>query len=206
MQTKILIVDDHTLFNEGIRQLLQDDYYIIGQVYDGKNVLHEVQSKNPDVVLLDINLPTINGLDLAKNLKHSFPSLKIIFLSMYSEPRFVEQAKQLNIDGYLLKHSTKRELIIGIQKVLAGSQYFDSKLQDLRSNLHHDDYFVKTYSLTPREVEIIKMIKRGISNTQIAEELFMAEETVKSHRKNIYYKLGVKNVVELVEFANKNGL
>ncbi|MDF7819592.1 response regulator transcription factor [Runella sp. MFBS21] len=206
MQTKILIVDDHTLFNEGIRQLLQEDYHIIGQVYDGKNVLHEIQSKNPDVVLLDINLPTINGLDLAKNLKYSFPALKIIFLSMYSEPRFVEQAKQLNIDGYLLKHSTKRELIIGIQKVLEGSQYFDSKLQDLRSNLHHDDYFVKTYSLTPREVEIIKMIKRGISNPQIAEELFIAEETVKSHRKNIYYKLGVKNVVELVEFANKNGL
>ena len=202
----MLIVDDHTLFNEGIRQLLQDDYYIIGQVYDGKNVLHEIQSKNPDVVLLDINLPTINGLDLAKNLKYSFPTLKIIFLSMYSEPRFVEQAKQLNVDGYLLKHSTKRELIIGIQKVLEGSQYFDSKLQDLRSNLHHDDYFVKTYSLTPREVEIIKMIKRGISNPQIAEELFIAEETVKFHRKNIYYKLGVKNVVELVEFANKNGL
>ncbi len=202
----MLIVDDHTLFNEGIRQLLQDDYYIIGQVYDGKNVLHEIQSKNPDVVLLDINLPTINGLDLAKNLKYSFPALKIIFLSMYSEPRFVEQAKQLNVDGYLLKHSTKRELIIGVQKVLEGSQYFDSKLQDLRSNLHHDDYFVKTYSLTPREVEIIKMIKRGISNPQIAEELFIAEETVKFHRKNIYYKLGVKNVVELVDFANKNGL
>lgn len=206
MPTKILIVDDHTLFNEGVRLLLQDTYLIVGQVYDGKEVLYAVQSKNPAVILLDINLPVVNGFELVRSLKHSFPHLKIIFLSMYSENRFVEQAKQLNVDGYLLKHATKTELVECIEKVLAGEQFFDPKLEELHRNLHHDDYFVRTFSLTPREVEIIGLIKQGLSSPQIAEKLFITEETVKSHRKNIYYKLSISNIAELLTFANANGL
>lgn len=204
--TKILIADDHTLFNEGVRLLLQDTYTIVGQVHDGKEVLHAVQVQNPDVILLDINLPLINGFELAQTLKKSFPRLKIIFLSMYSEPRFVEQARQIGVDGYLLKHATKQELITGIEQVRLGQHYFDPKLTAQQTNLHQDDHFVKTYALTPREVQIIRLVKQGFSNPQIAEKLFIVQETVKSHRKNLYYKLNINNLAELIAFANENGL
>lgn len=206
MKPKILIADDHTLFNEGVKQLLQDTYQIVGQVFDGKFVLSAIHEKNPNVILLDINLPTINGFDLAIEIKRSFEKLKIIFLSMYNESRFIEQSKKLQVDGYMLKHSTKEELIKGIDSVLNGNIYYDPKLNQGVSNLHHDDYFVKQFSLTPREVEIISMIKLGLSTSEIADKLFLSEETIKSHRKNIHFKLGITKISELIQFANQNGI
>lgn len=125
---------------------------------------------------------------------------------MYSETRFVEQAKQLNVDGYLLKHATKTELVECIEKVLSVSNSSTLNSKNCNRNLHHEDYFVRTFSLTPREVEIIGLIKQGLSSPQIAEKLFITEETVKSHRKNIYYKLSISNIAELLAFANANGL
>lgn len=132
MKHKLLIADDHTLFNEGVKQLLFDHYKIVAQVYDGKEVLSAIHLKNPDVILLDINLPTINGFDLAKEIKRCFESLKIIFLSMYDETKFIEQAQQLQVHGYMLKHSTKEELIISIESVLAGTIYYDPKLKKIK--------------------------------------------------------------------------
>jgi DNA-binding NarL/FixJ family response regulator len=206
MKPKILIADDHTLFNEGVRQLLEINYSIVGQVFDGKHVLLAIHEKTPDVVLLDINLPTINGFDLAVEIKRSFEKLKLIFLSMYSESKFVDQSKKLQVDGYLLKHSTKEELITGIESVLQGNIYYDPKLSQTTVNLHQDDYFVKQFSLTPREVEIIGLIKLGLNSAEIAQKLFLSEETVKSHRKNIHFKLGITKISELIHFANKNGI
>lgn len=206
MKPKILIADDHTLFNEGVRQLLDGNYSIVGQVFDGKHVLSAIHEKTPDVVLLDINLPTINGFDLAVEIKRSFEKLKLIFLSMYSESKFIDQSKKLQVDGYLLKHSTKEELITGIESVLQGNIYYDPKLSLSTVNLHQDDYFVKQFSLTPREVEIIGLIKLGLNSAEIAQKLYLSEETVKSHRKNVHFKLGITKISELIQFANKNGI
>ena len=206
MKQKLLIADDHTLFNEGIKQLLSDNYEIVAQVYDGKGVLPAIHLKSPDVILLDINLPSINGFDLAKEIKRSFESLKIIFLSMYDENKFIEQAQQLHVHGYMLKHSTKEELIESIESVLSDKIYYDPKLKKSHSSLHHEDFFVKQFSLTPREIEIIKLIKIGMDTANIAEKLFLSEETVKSHRKNIYFKLNINKVAELIAFADKNGI
>lgn len=206
MKPKILIADDHTLFNEGVKHLLADTYEIVGQVYDGRHVLPTIQIQNPDVVLLDINLPSINGFDLAKEIKRSFERIKLIFLSMYNEPKFIEQSKQLQVHGYMLKHSTKEELITGIDSVLGGKTYYDPKLNTTKINLHHDDYFVKQFAITPREVEIIGMIKKGLSTSEIAQNLSLSEATVKSHRKNIHFKLSISKISELIEFANKNGI
>jgi len=206
MKPKLLIADDHTLFNEGVKQLISDHYNIVGQVFDGKDVFTMVLVTRPDVILLDINLPSINGFDLAAELKKSFETIKIVFLSMYTEARFIEQSKQLKVDGYLLKNSTKEELIVGIDSVLNGESYYDPKLNQPRQNLYHDDYFVKQFSLTPREVEIIRMIKDGLSTGEIAEKLFLGLETVKTHRKNIYFKLSITKSTELIKFALENNI
>ena len=206
MKYKVLIADDHTLFSEGIRELLSDTFDVVAQVYDGKEVLPAIFLKKPDVILLDINLPSINGFDLAQKIKKSFVLIKIIFLSMYDETKFIEQSKQLQVHGYMLKHSTKEELIKGINMVLSGLNYYDPKLQQIERNLHHDDLFVKQFSLTPREVEIIRLIKIGLNTGKIAVKLFLSVETVKTHRKNIYFKLNIKKVAELIAFAEKNGI
>src|SRR6218665_3654899 len=142
---KLLIADDHILFNEGVRQLLSDNFDIVGQVYDGKEVLPTIHLQKPNVILLDINLPSINGFDLAKEIKRAFASIKIIFLSMYNESRFVEQSKLLQVNGYLLKNSTKEELIEGIESIMRGETYYDSKLLQPKVSLHHNDFFVKQY-------------------------------------------------------------
>jgi len=206
MKYKILIADDHILFNEGVKQLLSDNYDIVAQVFKGNEVLSAIHINKPDLVLLDINLPSINGFDLAKEIKHSFEYLKIIFLSMYEEAKFIEQAKNLLVHGYMLKHSTKKELIDAIENVMSDSIYFDPKLNRNQTNLHRDDFFVKQFSLTPREVEIIRLVKVGIESAKIAEQLFLSEATVKSHRKNIYFKLKINKVAELIAFAEKNGI
>jgi DNA-binding NarL/FixJ family response regulator len=206
MKYKLLIADDHTLFNEGVKQLISDHYHIVGQVFDGKNVLPVISTSQPDALLLDINLPSINGFDLAKEIKKSYESIKIIFLSMYAEPQFITQSKEINVHGYLLKNSTKAELIYGIDSVLNGVIYYDPKLNQSKTSLHHDDFFVKQFALTPREVEIIRMIKEGLSTTEIAERLFLGQETVKTHRKNIYYKLSISKSTELIKFALENNI
>jgi len=202
----LLIADDHVLFGEGIISMLRDTYHFLGLVTDGKHVMNAILERNPALVLLDINLPSIDGLELAKLIKSNFSEVSVIFLTMYNEGKFVEQAQKLKVDGYMLKHSTKEELIVAIDKVLSGEKYFDPKLNLEKTNLHQTDYFVKKFLLTPREVEIIRLIKKGASSGQIAEALHLSEETVRSHRKNIHFKLGVSKVSELIEFANANGL
>lgn len=207
MECKILIVDDHLLFNDGMKALLNETFTVVGQVFSGKNVLEAVHSTSPDIVLLDINLPTHDGFEIAKMLRESFPKVQIIFLTMYNEKRFVEQAKELAVDGYLLKDSTQEELLHSINTVWNGNQYYDKRLlQNETSNAHHNDYFVKQFSLSPREIEVIQLIKQGFSNPEIASKLFIGKETVKSHRKNIYYKLNITKVTELIAFAEANEL
>jgi DNA-binding NarL/FixJ family response regulator len=206
MKVKVLIADDHTLFNEGIKQLLAETYDIVSQIYDGKEVLPAIHLHRPEVILLDINLPSINGFYIAKDIKKSFDLLKIVFLSMYSESDFIEQAKRIPVHGYMLKHSTKEELVESINAVMSGKIYYDPKLNQNSRNLHQDDFFVKQFALSGREVEIIKLIKEGLNSREIGQKLSLSEETIKTHRKNIHFKLGIKSMVELIEFAHKNGI
>lgn len=206
MKSKILIADDHVLFNDGVKNLLVDNFDIVAQVFDGKQVLSAIQLHNPELVLLDINLPSINGFEIAAGIQKTFTTVKIVFLSMYNEDKFVDQAKGLKVNGYMLKHSTKEELVFGINEVLNGQTHFDPKLIQSKTNHHGEDYFVKQFSLTSREIEIIRLIRTGKSSNEIAEKLFLSEDTVKTHRKNIHFKLGIKKVSELIDFAQKNGI
>ncbi len=202
MKTRLLIADDHTLFNDGVKSLLSENYEIVAQVYEGRGVLPAIKEKKPDVVILDINLPHINGLILAAEIKADIDGIKIIFLSMYTETRFVEEAKKMGVNGYLLKHSTKEELIQGIEEVLTGNDFWDPKID--RAKTREEDFFTKKFSLSPREIEIIGMIRDGFSAKEIAEKLYLSHETVKTHRKNIYYKLNISKLPELIRFANEN--
>lgn len=206
MKPKIIIVDDHILVNDGVKYLLSNEYDIATQVTDGAKVIEALQRFMPDVILLDVNLPNKNGFKIAEEIKRSFSSIKIVFLTMYSEANFIEKAKLIEVHGYMLKYSTKEELIECINAVLADKIYYDPKLEVPAINLHQKDIFVKQFAVSPRELDVINLICKGLNSQEIAQKLSVSIETVKTHRKNIYFKLGVTSVFELVEFVDKNSL
>lgn len=207
--TKILIADDHQLFNDGMKMMLspEPDLQVVGQVFSGKDVLDAVHRLAPDVILLDINMPHLNGLEVAMQLTKSFPAVKIIILTMYNDRKFVEDCQKMGVQGYVLKNSGVDEVIEAIQTVTAGKKYYDSKLsKSTNPNQHGDDFFMKQFQLTKREIEIIALIGKSFTNEEIAEKLFLSVATVKTHRNNINLKLGINKPADLVKFALEHGL
>ncbi|AQG79182.1 response regulator [Spirosoma montaniterrae] len=208
-QTKILIADDHQLFNDGMKLMLtaEDNLQVVGQVFSGKDVLDAVHRLQPDVVLLDINMPHLNGLDVAEKLLKSYPTLRIIMLTMYSDRKFVDDCGRLGVPGYILKNSGVDEVLNAIDTVLAGNRYYDPKLsKSTPPNQHADDSFQKQFQLTKREIEIISYVGQSFTNDEIANKLFLSVATVKTHRNNINLKLGINKPADLVKFAVEHGL
>lgn len=202
----LIIADDHQLFNDGLQTMLEaePDLTILSRVYNGNDVAHAIQTYKPDLLLLDINMPGKDGLTLALEFKHNFPELKIILLSMYSDKQFITLAREAGVNGYLLKTTCRAELLIAIRKVLSGlSCYYND---NDTANRHCDDLFMQKYKLTPREREIIGLIRAGLSNQEIAEKIFLSLFTVETHRRNINLKLGVKKPAELILKAIEIGL
>jgi DNA-binding NarL/FixJ family response regulator len=205
---KILLIDDHKIFNDGLKSLLneQSDFTVCAQVFQAKDVVFTIQSHNPDLIILDINLQGINGINLGKKIVADSPKTKVMVLTMYNQPKLLEEARQAGLHGYLLKEATTPELLTAIRTVLSGNSSFDTKAT--KEKLHNEDAFgddfARRLNLSFREVEIIKLIKEGLTNEQIAARLRVAFFTIKTHRKNIYFKLGINNVAELIEFATKH--
>jgi DNA-binding NarL/FixJ family response regulator len=205
----ILIADDHQLFNDGLRTLLTFEgspFKVVGQVYTGDDVILAIHQLQPDVVLLDINMPHRNGIDVARQIVRDYPTVRVVIISMYNYQKFVDELKEIGVAGYLLKSASQQELISCLQSVIPGGRYFDIKLNGKAAALHQEDEFVKRFKLSPRELEIIVLMREGLSAPEIARQLFIAEETVKTHRKNIYFKLAINNLAELIRFANEHGL
>ena len=206
---KILIADDHQLFNDGMKMMLaaEDTLQVVGQVFSGKDVLDAVHRTQPDVVLLDINMPHLNGLEAADKLLKNYPNVKIIMLTMYSDRRFVEDCQRMGVPGYILKNSGVDEVLNAIDTVLAGKRYYDPKLtKSTTPNQHADDSFQKQFQLTKREIEIIGLVGQSFTNEEMADKLFLSVATVKTHRNNINLKLGINKPADLVKFAVEHGL
>lgn len=207
---KILLIDDHKIFNDGLKSLLneQPNFAVCAQVFQAKDVFFSIQSHNPDLIILDINLQGINGIDLGKKIVADFPKTKVMILTMYNQSKLLEEAKEAGLHGYLLKDATTPELLTALQTVLAGNPYFDTKVakEELLTEDTFGDDFARRLNLTFREVEIIRLIKEGLTNEQIAERLSLSFYTIKTHRKNIHFKLGINNVAELIQFATKHQL
>ncbi|GAB3639566.1 response regulator transcription factor [Spirosoma arcticum] len=183
------------------------DLTIVGQIYHSREALQQVFQLRPDVLVIDFNMPDINGLDLTKELIAKMGPQRILILSMYGERRYIDDFRKAGALGYMLKTSTKDELLTAIRSVAQGVPYFDPKLADEKQFSNHtDDVFLKQYKLSPREVEIIRHIKAGLSSPQIAEKLNLSPYTIDTHRKNIHAKLGISTVAELVRFAVEMGL
>lgn len=210
LPARLLLVDDHRLFNDGLRKLLdeQPDLMVCGQVFKAADVLPAVQRTQPDVVLLDVNLQGTNGIELGRQLLTHYPHLRVLMLTMYSQPKLADEARREGLHGYLLKDSTTPDLLRSIRAVRLGGTAFEPFAAPLfapPTDSFADD-FAQRLNLTFREVEIVRLIREGLSNEQIADRLTLSVETVKTHRKNIHFKLGINKVTDLVQFAVRHGL
>ena len=204
----LVIADDHTLFIDGLKLLLKDehDMEVVEIANDGRELLSILPTAQADIILLDINMPNLNGLDAARFIKQSHPALKIIMLSTYNEEHLVEKAKTLGANGYLLKTTNKEELLQTIRLVFAGQSCFPYRQPNAGNDFENNDSFLKQFNLTKREFEILGLIKKEFTNQQIAEALFLSVYTVETHRKNIMQKLNLKSAVSLHKFISDNNL
>ncbi len=200
---KTLLADDHAIVMEGLKEVLSADEEIsvIGTVANGEEVIRFVKNNEVDIVILDINMPVMDGISCARILKKDWPKVKIIILTMYAQKSFVEEIVKLNIDGCLLKNNTGKELIDAVLRVMGGSQYYDR----IGTFVSEEDE-VTQYKLSDREIDVIRLMAEGMTSTDMAEKLFISDHTVKTHRKNILKKLNVSNSSQAVQYASKNEL
>lgn len=205
-EIRLVIADDHLLFIEGLRLLLQteEDIFIVDVAHDGKELLHLVGSVKPDLVLLDINMPQMNGIDACRYIQQSHPNVKIIILSTYNEQHLVEKAIQTGAQSYLLKDCTKETLVETIRKVSQGHYSFLEKTPSQTNNGTNADLFSKRFQLSRRELDILRLMKEDHTNQEIAERLFLSVYTVETHRKNIRRKLGLTSHRSMVKFLLEN--
>ncbi|MBL7708302.1 MAG: response regulator transcription factor [Chitinophagaceae bacterium] len=203
---KVYIVDDHAVVIEGIYSLLQKekDIEMAGYASNAANCLQYFSSHTADVILMDISLPDMNGVDLCKLIKKNYPGIMVLALSTFNQGTYIRKMMESGASGYLLKNAGRQEIIEAIKVVVKGKTYlsFDAG-QALKSGT---EQLNSIPPLTKREKEVLAAVAEGLTNMQIAEKLFISVDTVESHRKNLHAKLNVKNTAMLVRFALENDL
>jgi DNA-binding NarL/FixJ family response regulator len=202
----VYIVDDHQLVIEGITSLLQKEtgIKVIGHSISAADCLHYLTAHTTDVVLMDIGLPDVNGIDLCKLVKTKYPGIQVLALSTHNQASYITNMMDNGASGYLLKNAGKQEILEAIQTVIKGNTYFSFEAGRMYKAAQEKQKEVP--GLTKREREILKLIATGCTNTAISQQLFISIDTVDTHRKNLYSKLGVKNTALLIKYATEHNL
>jgi two-component system, NarL family, response regulator NreC len=212
MPTKVLLVDDHAIIRQGLSSLLekQPDIEVVGGVEDGRQAIDTVRKLNPDLVIMDISMPNLNGIDATRKISEEIGNVKIIALSIHSSKRFVAEMLKAGASGYILKDCLFDELIEAIRTVLGGGIYLSPKI----TGIVIDDYvqrLSKQYQsngpiLSDREREVLQLLAEGKSTKQIALSLHVSAKTIESNRRNIMEKLRINSVAELTKYAIREGI
>lgn len=179
---------------------------VVEQVYHSPDIFRRADYHKPDVILLDFNMPHLNGMEAAKKLLALNSAHRILIISMYKEESHIEQFKKMGVKGYLLKTVTVTEVVEAIERINQGGTWFYSKSRTDLGNNHSEDYFLKTFRLTAREVEVLRLIRKGNSSQEISEKLYISLMTVETHRKNMCTKLDLTGKNELLRFAIEHDL
>jgi len=209
----ILLADDHTIVRQGLARLLEDqtDLRVVGEASDGRMAFEKATALKPDIVIMDIAMPLMNGIEAAKRIRKQLPETKILILSMYSHEHYIHELLETGISGYLLKDSSGRDIISAIKAAMKGETFLspsiskkvvESYLSPRKSSSMEERY----KQLSNREREVFQLIAEGHSTKRIGEMLYVSVSTVKSHKGNIMEKLGISNPIRLVHFAIKLGL
>ncbi|HMD43925.1 MAG TPA: response regulator transcription factor [Candidatus Acidoferrum sp.] len=210
---RIVLADDHKLMRSGLRVLLeqQQDFTVIGEASDGREAVALVNSQKPDVLVMDIGMPNLNGIEAAGQITEDHPEISIVMLSMHSDESYVLRALKAGAKGYLLKDSAETDLIRAVHSVAEGKSFFspavskvllDDYVRKLKRSGSEDPYDL----LTPREREVLQLIVEGKSNKDVAQLLNLSVYTVETHRSNIMEKLNLHGVPELILYAVRKGI
>ncbi|AIS52738.1 LuxR family two component transcriptional regulator [Thermoanaerobacter kivui] len=201
---KLLVADDHALIRKGLVQLIEmeKDIKVISQASNGEEAYKLTKELKPDLVLMDVNMPIINGIKAAKMLKEEKHQTKILFLTIYNDREYLVEALKLGVEGYILKDAEYDDLIKAIRIIYNGGVYIHPSLMEEIDNVDHENL---KKELTAREIEILTLISKGYSNKEIAQKLFLSEKTVKNHVYNIFKKLDVKDRTKAAIYMLKNG-
>lgn len=205
---KLLIADDHAILRDGIVSLLQAEpsFEIVATASNGNEVMRLLDTKAPDVCLLDINMPILDGMETAKLIREKKPGIKIIMLTTYNDKEIISEMIHIGVSGYLLKNSDKQELVEAVNKVMNGRHYFSEEVENIILNGLTEKKSSEVISLTDREMEIVQLLAKEYTNEKIAHELNISYRTVESHRKNIMQKTKSHNLAGLLKYAYGRGL
>lgn len=211
---QVMVVDDHKMFVEGVQAIFSDSSHIqvVKTVHDGNEVMKSIENTpNLDIILLDINLPNINGLELTKLISKKYPAIKILILSMYNNAEYIKEVLKEGASGYVLKNTDHEELLNAIQSVFAGNQFYSQSVTQTMINSfakksQRNNTDILQVKISKREKEILSLIIKEHTAQEIANMLFISLHTVETHRSNLMSKLGVRNSAGLVRVALENNL
>lgn len=210
----ILIADDHTMFVDGMESILKSeaDLFVAGRSYDGPSVIEFLKNNKVNIVLLDVNLPGMSGIDVCKEISASFPEVRVLAISMFNEESFVSEILNNGAKGYILKNTGREELLKAIRTVATGESYFSNEVTEtiMKSLMNQRKASSKAAAFFPklsrREKEVLKLIAQEFTTQEIADSLYISLKTVESHRASLLSKLNARNSVGLVRIALENNL
>lgn len=203
---RLFIVDDHQMMIDGIVSLLKGEknLEIIGTALNGIEALQKISGQIPDVLMTDISMPEMGGIELCKEAKQKYPRLKVLVLTMYNDKGIVNEILASGANGYILKNTGKKELMEALETLNDGKDYYSTQvvntmIECMKNPVKNEP--VDSTELTQREIEIVQLIVKELTSAEIADKLFISQRTVETHRKNILRKTGVKNIVGLIKYA-----
>jgi two-component system, NarL family, nitrate/nitrite response regulator NarL len=204
----ILIADDHQMFIDGLRSLLERNpgIRITGEATNGRQVMECIEKEKPDLVLLDINMPEMNGIDTTALIRKKYPEIKVLILTMYKTKGFINGLTRTGAAGYILKNTGNAELMEAIRTVSSGGTFFSNEIAQTLSERPSRQGTPVNTTLSKREIEIIREMSVGLTTKEIAEKLSISFHTIETHRKNINSKLGLSNAAEVIRYAIDSGL
>jgi DNA-binding NarL/FixJ family response regulator len=206
-RARVLLADDHALMLDGIRNVLKTHYTVAGAVEDGKALVEAAIRLKPDLIILDIAMPLLNGIDAAREIRRHLPDVKLLFVTMHTRPTYLQAALEAGANGYVVKSSGRKEILAAVAKVLRGRLHITPGVGGDGVNTRADsEGAAASLRLSPRERQILQLIAEGKSRKEVAYALSISEKTVAFHRTNLKHKLGLATTAQLTRYALDEGL